>query len=278
MLESPRSRLGQRVRGARTGPIGVAGMRGGGGFGRFRRFAYSCACWQRCRLGSPACARAWRFEAAACRRGRPRGRPNVVSIAGRDSRRDSVVSYVRTILWKVGVARVFDDLHINEKSGVPVWVQIRNHLLFLIKSERIKPGDVLPTVRELAARLGVNYNTVHKVYQDLEADGLICSSRGKRSFVADVDSKKLELPRVSGRSGHRGIGSGGARGQHHAAGRASACGSTLRADGMTSCGWAEATIGCRAAQRPCKGGIGQGNFWLTAGWRGHGQGQGQIRR
>ena len=84
--------------------------------------------------------------------------------------------------------------------------------------------------------------------------------------------------RVSGRSGHRGIGSGGARGQHHAAGRASARGSTLRADGMTSCGWAEATIGCRAAQRPCKGGIGQGNFWLTAGWRGHGQGQGQIRR
>ena len=89
---------------------------------------------------------------------------------------------------------MFDDLHINEKSGVPVWVQIRNHLLFLIKSERIKPGDVLPMVRELAARLGVNYNTVHKVYQDSEADGLICSSRGKRSFVADVDSKKLELP------------------------------------------------------------------------------------
>ena len=156
-------------------------MRGGGGFGRFRRFAYSCACRQRCRLGSPACARALRFEAAACRRGRPRGRRNVASVAGRDSRRDSVVSYVRTILWKVGVARVFDDLHINEKSGVPVWVQIRNHLLFLIKSERIKPGDVLPTVRELAARLGVNYNTVHKVYQDLEADGLMSTARNWNS-------------------------------------------------------------------------------------------------
>ncbi len=89
---------------------------------------------------------------------------------------------------------MFEALRINEKSGVPVWVQIRNHLLFLIKSEQIKPGDVLPTVRELAARLGVNYNTVHKVYQDLEADGLICSSRGKRSFVADVDSGKLDLP------------------------------------------------------------------------------------
>lgn len=105
-----------------------------------------------------------------------------------------MVSYVRTILWKARFARLFEALRINEKSGVPVWVQIRNHLLFLIKSEQIKPGDVLPTVRELAARLGVNYNTVHKVYQDLEADGLICSSRGKRSFVADVDSGKLDLP------------------------------------------------------------------------------------
>jgi GntR family transcriptional regulator len=67
-------------------------------------------------------------------------------------------------------------------------------MIFLIKSEQIRSGEVLPTVRELATRLGVNYNTVHKVYLDLEADGLICSSRGKRSFVADVDSSALQLP------------------------------------------------------------------------------------
>lgn len=89
---------------------------------------------------------------------------------------------------------MFESLHINEKSGMPVWVQIRNNLIFLIKSGQIKPGDVLPTVRELATQLGVNYNTIHKVYQDLEADNLICSSRGKRSFVADVDKDVLQLP------------------------------------------------------------------------------------
>ena len=92
------------------------------------------------------------------------------------------------------VGRLFDTLRINEKSGVPVWVQIRNHMVSLIKMEQIKSGDILPTVRELAAQLGVNYNTIHKVYQDLEADGLICSSRGKRSFVADVNSNALQLP------------------------------------------------------------------------------------
>ena len=89
---------------------------------------------------------------------------------------------------------MFESVRLNEKSGVPVWVQIRNNLIFLIKSEQIKPGDVLPTVRELATQLGVNYNTIHKVYQDLEADDLICSSRGKRSFVADVDKDVLKLP------------------------------------------------------------------------------------
>lgn len=93
-----------------------------------------------------------------------------------------------------GVYPLFESLHINEKSGVPVWVQIRNNLIFLIKSEQIKSGDVLPTVRELATQLGVNYNTIHKVYQDLEADNLICSSRGKRSFVADIERDVLKLP------------------------------------------------------------------------------------
>lgn len=93
-----------------------------------------------------------------------------------------------------GITLLLESLRINEKSGVPVWVQIRNNLIFLIKSEQIRPGDVLPTVRELATQLGVNYNTIHKVYQDLEADNLICSSRGKRSFVADVERDVLKLP------------------------------------------------------------------------------------
>ncbi|MFD0702612.1 GntR family transcriptional regulator [Slackia equolifaciens] len=89
---------------------------------------------------------------------------------------------------------MFDSLKIDEKSGVPVWVQIRNHIYFLIKSGQAKPGDVLPTVRELAVKLGVNYNTVHKVYQDLEADGLVNSGRGKRTTVAEVKSESIELP------------------------------------------------------------------------------------
>lgn len=86
---------------------------------------------------------------------------------------------------------IFEEFDIDEHAGIPVWVQVRNYLVFLIKSGRLKPGDVLPTVRELANSLEINYNTVHKVYQDLDADGLIVCSRGKRSFVAEVETKDL---------------------------------------------------------------------------------------
>lgn len=93
-----------------------------------------------------------------------------------------------------GWTRVFETLRVNDKSGVPVWVQIRNHMIFLIRSGQLRPGDTLPTVRELAIQLGVNYNTIHKVYQDLETDGLVCSGRGKRSTIAEIDRDGLDLP------------------------------------------------------------------------------------
>lgn len=89
---------------------------------------------------------------------------------------------------------MFDALKVDDKSGIPVWVQIRNGIIFLIRSGQLKPGDTLPTVRQLAVDLGVNYNTIHKVYQDLETDGLINSGRGRRSTVADIDLENIEAP------------------------------------------------------------------------------------
>lgn len=67
-------------------------------------------------------------------------------------------------------------------------------MVFAIKSGQIEAGETLPTVRAFATQLGVNYNTIHRVYQDLEADNLICSGRGKRSFVADINRDELTLP------------------------------------------------------------------------------------
>lgn len=89
---------------------------------------------------------------------------------------------------------MFESLQVSDKSGVPVWVQIRNHMIFLIRSGQLRPGDTLPTVRDLAVKLGVNYNTIHKVYQDLETDGLVSSGRGRRSTIAEIDASELQPP------------------------------------------------------------------------------------
>lgn len=85
-----------------------------------------------------------------------------------------------------------DSIYIDADSGIPLWFQLRNRLVFLIASGKYQPGDKLPTVRELAVELGVNYNTVSKVYQDIERDGYIVSKRGKGTFVAERKAEEVD--------------------------------------------------------------------------------------
>lgn len=80
-----------------------------------------------------------------------------------------------------------DDFAIDEKSGIPVWVQLRNRLIFLITSGHYGVGDQLPTVHKMAIMLKINYNTVNKVYQGLERDGYIVSRRGQGTFVTEFE-------------------------------------------------------------------------------------------
>lgn len=75
---------------------------------------------------------------------------------------------------------------IDESNGLPVWVQLRNRFIYLIKTGYYKPGDQLPSVRALAAEAAINYNTVSKVYVNLEGDGYVESVRGRGVFVRDI--------------------------------------------------------------------------------------------
>ena len=77
------------------------------------------------------------------------------------------------------------QITIDDDSGIPIWLQLRNRLIYLITSGYYATGDKLPTVREMAVDLGINYNTVSKVYQDIERDGYIVSKRGRGTFVHD---------------------------------------------------------------------------------------------
>jgi GntR family transcriptional regulator len=78
---------------------------------------------------------------------------------------------------------------VDEKSSIPIWLQLKNRFIYLIVSGHYLSGDQLPTVRGLAADIEVNYNTVSKVYVSLEQDGYIESKPRQGAFVSDVSDK-----------------------------------------------------------------------------------------
>ncbi len=78
---------------------------------------------------------------------------------------------------------------VDTASDVPLWVQLRQRLIYLISSGYFKPGDQLPTVRGLASEISINYNTVNKAYLSLVSDGYLESTRGRGVFVRDLDAE-----------------------------------------------------------------------------------------
>ena len=75
--------------------------------------------------------------------------------------------------------------HLNEASGIPVYLQLREQVLHAISRGALKPGDQLPTVREVAVDLSINPNTVNRAYAELERDGYLTSRRGRGTFIAE---------------------------------------------------------------------------------------------
>ncbi len=75
-------------------------------------------------------------------------------------------------------------IQINFKSGVPVYLQIIEQIKYLGASSALKPGDPLPSIRELAQELRVNRNTIAKAYTELERQNVVETIRGKGVFLS----------------------------------------------------------------------------------------------
>ncbi len=84
---------------------------------------------------------------------------------------------------------------INKTNGIPLYLQIEEQIRLLMHRGELQPGDMMPTVRQLAVELEINSNTVARVYRDLQAEGLLMLKRGVGTFVSD----KGKLRPVSGR-------------------------------------------------------------------------------
>src|SRR5688572_26557622 len=83
---------------------------------------------------------------------------------------------------------------VNPKDPTPLHAQLERSIRVAIGSRRLRPGDQLPTVRQLAVALRINANTVAKVYTHLERSGALETRRGVGTFVVDapVSARNLE--------------------------------------------------------------------------------------
>ena len=72
---------------------------------------------------------------------------------------------------------------IDPRDKTPIYAQLERGLRAAMATGRLRPGDQLPTVRQLAVALRINANTVARVYADLERSGAIKTRRGVGSFV-----------------------------------------------------------------------------------------------
>lgn len=82
-------------------------------------------------------------------------------------------------------------LTVNYKSGVPVYLQIVQQVKSAAASGALRPGDALPSVRQLAEELRINRNTVARAYTELETEGVVENRQGAGCFVKAVGISPL---------------------------------------------------------------------------------------
>jgi len=85
--------------------------------------------------------------------------------------------------------------HVDPRSPNPLYAQIAARLRVAIASGELKPGDGLPSVRQLAGKLRINPATVVQAYRELEVEGLVSTRQGAGSFVLDVTAEKRQKDR-----------------------------------------------------------------------------------
>jgi len=95
--------------------------------------------------------------------------------------------------WLADRFQVVDGFQIDAEDPMPIHAQLDRAIQFAILTGRLRVGDQLPTVRQLAVDLKINANTVAKVYGELERRGVLETRRGVGTFVREHVSSAEQL-------------------------------------------------------------------------------------
>jgi GntR family transcriptional regulator len=77
-------------------------------------------------------------------------------------------------------------LHLDFRSGLPIYTQVVNQIQSQLANGILKPGDQLPTVRSLAEELRVNFNTVARAYRLLDEARIISTQQGRGTYITEI--------------------------------------------------------------------------------------------
>jgi GntR family transcriptional regulator len=88
------------------------------------------------------------------------------------------------------------EFHLDPHTGVPVYRQLIDQVLGAIAAGALRPGDQLPTVRQVAVDLTINPNTVQRAYREMEIRGALETQQGTGTFIG---TQKVQLSDVERR-------------------------------------------------------------------------------
>ena len=85
---------------------------------------------------------------------------------------------------------------IDPSNGIPLYDQIVRQVKFAAANESLTPGDLVPSVRELARELAINPNTVARAYRELQSDGVLATVRGTGLEITSNAPKRCRGDRI----------------------------------------------------------------------------------
>jgi GntR family transcriptional regulator len=87
-------------------------------------------------------------------------------------------------------------IKIDHSSKLPIYVQIKNQISYMVSTGALKEGDKIPSVRELASALKVNPTSTVRAFRELEYEGIIRTKQGSGTFISENAPKTGKAERI----------------------------------------------------------------------------------